>query len=255
MTRKHIRQIYQIVLSICVICAGLCLIISCVGIYLSGARPFSREAVATAFDWIAVPVYLSLLFILAGWIGSLFLPERGKKLKPEKQYDHILHRLQEKLDLQACPPEMRQAICAEQKGRKCHRCITLALLAVCGVYFLSYALNGEHFPTEGLNEAMVKAALRFFICLAIPFSYGVFTAWWSKKSILRETALTRQALSTGEQKKVPAAATVSKPFPYYLQGVIIGLALGILIYGLLSGGAVDVLTKAANICTECVGLG
>lgn len=255
MTRKHIRQIYRILLSICVICAGLCLIISCVGIYLSGTRPFSREAVAAAFSRIAVSVYLSLFFILAGWIGSLFFPAESRKLKPEKQYGHILHRLQSKLDMHACPAELAQAIRSEQKGRRIHRYISLALLILCSAVFLVYALNGAHFPTEGLNGAMVKAAVRFLICLAVPFAYSVFTAYWSKKSILRETELTRQALASTEAGKATAAPETAKPFPYLWQGVILGLAIGIMLYGLFSGGTVDVLTKAANICTECVGLG
>ena len=32
------------------------------------------------------------------------------------------------------------------------------------------------------------------------------------------------------------------------------LVLGLTIYGLLSGGTADVLAKAANICSECIGL-
>ncbi|MBQ2981771.1 MAG: thioredoxin [Lachnospiraceae bacterium] len=35
--------------------------------------------------------------------------------------------------------------------------------------------------------------------------------------------------------------------------IIIGI--GILIYGFATGGTRDVLTKAVNICTECIGLG
>ncbi|MBE5939024.1 MAG: thioredoxin [Lachnospiraceae bacterium] len=35
--------------------------------------------------------------------------------------------------------------------------------------------------------------------------------------------------------------------------LVIGLAL--LIFGFISGGTADVITKAINICTECIGLG
>lgn len=40
-----------------------------------------------------------------------------------------------------------------------------------------------------------------------------------------------------------------------VRGLLLVLALGMLAYGFATGGAADVLTKAANICTECVGLG
>ena len=33
------------------------------------------------------------------------------------------------------------------------------------------------------------------------------------------------------------------------------IGVGILIYGYFAGGTADVLTKAINICTECIGLG
>ncbi|MBR6784589.1 MAG: thioredoxin [Clostridia bacterium] len=33
------------------------------------------------------------------------------------------------------------------------------------------------------------------------------------------------------------------------------IALVLLIYGYILGGTADVLTKAVNICTECIGLG
>ena len=33
------------------------------------------------------------------------------------------------------------------------------------------------------------------------------------------------------------------------------IGIGILIYGFASGGTRDVMTKAVNICTECIGLG
>jgi len=37
--------------------------------------------------------------------------------------------------------------------------------------------------------------------------------------------------------------------------VILGVAITVLILGFAFGGYADVLTKAVNICTECIGLG
>lgn len=36
---------------------------------------------------------------------------------------------------------------------------------------------------------------------------------------------------------------------------ILGIAILFLVYGLATGGIADVLAKAINICTECIGLG
>ena len=37
--------------------------------------------------------------------------------------------------------------------------------------------------------------------------------------------------------------------------VVISVGIGLLTFGALTGGFADVLTKAINICTECIGLG
>ena len=40
-----------------------------------------------------------------------------------------------------------------------------------------------------------------------------------------------------------------------LRWALVCLAVAVLVYGFCTGGTADVLTKAKNICTECVGLG
>ena len=40
-----------------------------------------------------------------------------------------------------------------------------------------------------------------------------------------------------------------------IRGLFLGLALVLIVLGAANGGARDVLVKAINICTECIGLG
>ena len=40
-----------------------------------------------------------------------------------------------------------------------------------------------------------------------------------------------------------------------LRGLLLLLALGLIVLGVLNGGLRDVFVKAANLCTECIGLG
>lgn len=48
---------------------------------------------------------------------------------------------------------------------------------------------------------------------------------------------------------------MKKALPKYLTAVFLLLALGLCVYGAACGQAEDVLTKAATICMECIGLG
>ncbi|MBQ2901252.1 MAG: thioredoxin [Agathobacter sp.] len=41
--------------------------------------------------------------------------------------------------------------------------------------------------------------------------------------------------------------------PY--RNAILVVAIILVVYGFLNGGTIDVLAKAINICTECIGLG
>lgn len=42
---------------------------------------------------------------------------------------------------------------------------------------------------------------------------------------------------------------------HWLRGVFLSLALAFILLGVMNGGLYDVLVKAINICTECIGLG
>ena len=66
-------------------------------------------------------------------------------------------------------------------------------------------------------------------------------------------ALLKQAEAI--RSPAPAAAIRTCKAAPVLRWVILAVAVVFLIWGYCIGGTADVLTKAINICTECVGLG
>ena len=48
---------------------------------------------------------------------------------------------------------------------------------------------------------------------------------------------------------------MKKEFPRWLTGLLLLAAAGLCVWGAAGGQARDVLTKAATICMECIGLG
>lgn len=248
---KRIRLIYGIVLSISLIVAGLCLIGACISIYQSGDRPFSRESVGLSFSQIAVPVYVALALTLGGFILSFALPAEKAKKKAEKDYPAILRRLWEKRDISFCGPTLLKDIYAQQKSRKLHTYISAALLLVGSLAFLIYAVNPNNFPSEDITGSMARASLRMLASLAIPFGYAVFTAYFTRSSIKKEIELVKGIAPSGEV----AVVADTKESKNILRWVLLCVAIGIMVFGYFAGGTTDVLTKAVNICTECVGLG
>ncbi len=258
MTKKRIHLAYGILVSAAAAIAGICLITACVGIYRSGDHPFTRDSVAAAFRTIAVPVYVFLALVIGGWILNIFLPREKAKLQAEKQYGVILNKLHRKLDLDRCSPELSKAIRREQDSRNIHKVISGCLLLACSIAFLRYSTNIQYFTTEDINGSVVRATVFFFICLAIPFGYGTFTAYWCRRSIQKEIELVKQAIAAGatvSTDQSPAPVKDSETGKKIAKYAILAVSIGILVYGFIAGGTADVLAKAAAICTECVGLG
>ncbi len=242
--------IYRILLSLSIICAGLCLMAQCLLLYRSGT-PFSREAVAAAFSQIAVPVYLCGSLVLAGVLLKPFLPRAKDRV--EKNLDLILSRLQNSVDLGLCPADMRQAVLQKRQLRRAVRIIGWILFSASSILFLVYGTNPAHFHQTEISSSMLGAMRRLAHCMAEPFAYSIFAAYYSKHSIQKEIALLKTA--PAEAKCTPAPKPVRSASLPWLRYAILAIALALIFGGYALGGAVDVLTKAVNICTECIGLG
>ena len=255
MNTKTIRLLYGMVLSLALVAAGICLMVACYGIYQSGgAQMYTAEKVAAAFAPIAVPVYIALALTIGSFLLHMLLPLEKEKRKIEKNYPLMLRKLHEKNDLSACGDRsLVKAIQAEPKKRVLHSTVSLGLLVVSTVVFLCYALNGTHFHSSEITESMVSAMYVMLPCLAVPFGYSVFTAYFHKASIRRELELMK--LVAAPKKAEPAPVKDHTKAVNVLRVSILAVAVVLVVVGLLGDGWADVLTKAVNICRECVGLG
>lgn len=249
-----IRRVCGILLSISIIITGLCLAAACVQIYRIGDHPFSRESVAAAFSGIAVPVYLCLGLMIIGFAADLLLPSEKKRISPEKDHAMMLHRLHDKIDLALCSEEIRNAVAAEQRSRKRRNWIALGLLIVGAVVFLGYAVNGQHFHKSQINASMISAMAVLIPCLIPAFIAGIIAQYRNRSSIRKEIEFLKQA-EPGSKKQTECAPTAKQNKTRLLRSAILVAAVALLVFGFLTGGTSDVLTKAINICTECVGLG
>lgn len=250
--QKTVRIAYFTLISLALVAAAILLMVQCVAIYRLGDSPFTRENIAAHFAPIALPVYVTLGLVAVGFALSPLLPAA-----PDSAPDRdtiTLARLQAKVDLAACPTELSRGVSALRRSRNAHRTVTLVLLAIGAAVFLWYGLDLNHFPTENINDAMVAAMMVLLPCVGVPFLYGVFTTYFNRQSVKKEIALLRTA-PTEASVSAPKAPAKSEKWLPYVQGVLLAAGVGLVVYGLLFNGAVDVLWKAVNICQECIGLG
>lgn len=250
MNTKRIHSIYGICLSICTVVSGLLFISACIDIYHLGEHPFTPETVAAAFTSIALPVYICIALIFGGWILDGIYPAPKAKPVPDKNYTLILEKLYEKYGAVQTP-----AICAQQKSRKLHNRITTILFILGGILFLSYGLNSKHFDSADITGSVIKAMYVLLPCVTVVLAFSIYAVYHNRASLKKEIALVKEAVKIENYETVPVPKKVIHSSAAKLRWVLLATGIFLLVYGFFTGGTQDVLTKAVNICTECVGLG
>lgn len=74
---------------------------------------------------------------------------------------------------------------------------------------------------------------------------------WNFRLLMKELELRRSA----PKRKPDAAAPEKTTGRNVIRVIIAAAAVVLIVLGVMNGGMFDVLVKAINICTECIGLG
>ena len=259
MTKENmvrIHRIYGILLSISIVLAGICMIAGCLTIYFTGEQTYSREIVAETFSNIAIPIYICLALTIGSFVWELIQPSKIQPQKSKKAYTLIWNRLCATKDLDECDDVILASISKERNRRRLHVIIRSILIGLASIAFLTYALNGKHFHQSEINTSMIDAMWILIPCMLIPFGYAVFTTYHNEKSLQREIALLKQVPTRAiKVTEDTASLSTSSKRTDITRIALLVIGLVVLVYGFVSGGTIDVLTKAINICTECIGLG
>lgn len=250
MTKARFRRIYAILLTVSILSAGLCLMGACLAILRSG-QGFSREAVAQMFRSVAVPLYLCLGLVTMGFLLELLIPGKGERPAASRQEWLVLRRLRKRTDISRCNTGLRTRILRERAGQRLRLGILLGLGGLsCGI-FLGYLLSGDRFSRQDITGAVLGCVTLAVPMLAVYLGWALVTVRKNAESCRREMELLKP-LSVPE--KADARADTGRNVRI-LRYSVLAIAVFLVIYGFCTGGAMDVLTKAVNICTECIGLG
>lgn len=248
----RIRKIFHIFHIISVLVAGACLIAGCLSIYSFGEGEYTRQIVIETFSKISIPVYLCLLLTVIGFIWDLKSPIQYESKLNDKNYIHLLDQLYNKKDLKICDAELLNHIKAEQKSRKLHSIIKTIIICISIIVFLIYTLNGNNYEAD-INASVIKAMFVLIPCWIVPFIYSIFVAFHNEKSIKKEIELLKSIIAKANKEK-PVVVEKNKVVTV-IRFALLLIGIVSLVYGYCAGGTADVLTKAINICTECIGLG
>jgi len=256
MKRKKALLALTAVLSL-LLCAALC--ISVAALYQSGmarraeggsltAPLFTREAAGRALLRISPLAGLWLAAAIGARAAGCAVPDREK----------VPQRLEQTLLLlNARVSDPPQEAKRERSKRKTIHAICGALALLCAAWGLAWLLQGSHFESWDLEKVMEEMLGAVLPPLALAFGALFTAAWLCDQSREREMDALLEVI---RQKRPPAVRVPMRDQPETgkrraLRLALYAAAAVLIVLGVLNGGLNDVLIKAINICTECIGLG
>ena len=230
----------------------------CIDIYLDGNAPdnldvngvhlqsvYSREIVGGRLRMLGLPLILCLAMLAAsGVLHLIFARDKVPRaaLTPENRLRLVKARV----------AELPQAALAEEKLRRRWMLAAGAAIMLCTAGALTYLLDGAHFTDWELEGVMGQMLLHVGPWVIVGFAATVACSVLCGRSVERELNLLKGAPMTRPAQTTPAPGRNAVSF---LRVALYVLAIVFIVLGVMNGGLYDVLVKAINICTECIGLG
>lgn len=231
------------------------LVWQCVDIYIKGnasanldangvhiTAVYSADDVAARLRKFILPgaAYVALVVLAEAARRAESAPETRPGLTPENR-------------LRLAKARIAQMPDEAQREERLRRWITLgaaAIVLACAVFCLAFLLDGNNFVSWELETVMGALVRRTAPWTALAFLTICGASIACGRSARRELALLK-----GE-KGAPEPQVVKRALPVNAARIALyALAAALVVSGVINGGLKDVLVKAINICTECIGLG
>jgi hypothetical protein len=255
-----VKKLYLILQSVLCVLLVFLLSSSAVSIYREGnalreedpmISIYTPEKTAAKFKPIAPLFFGAIGMTVAGW--ALAVNDKSTD-KPAEDAEYTRDLTTARV---AFPSEAMKIERARQK--KLFRG-GWGLFALCMIPIAVYMLNGAHFAGDDLEEMISQLSLHVVPWIIVGLGCLILTSVLQEKSMQRETAAAREQIEKekaagvmGEAK--PGARVKKHKAKRILRAIVAVAAVVFIILGVMNGSAKAVHTKAANICTECVGLG
>ncbi len=255
---KYTRIIICCALSLATVAAGVMFAVSCLNIYLSGDRPFTTESISSAFAKIAVPVYVCIGAIAVGGISWLLLPHDEKKPRAILDKRAAIAKTEGKFELEKCSAESVEKIDSAKKKEHLLKIGAIALMIAFSIPAVVIALTNSRY-SDDYNQSIRSLCLLMLPWLTLMLGTGVAYTYLESFILDLRLKAARSALaeakSSGNIKEYVKKDCGCRKKAFITRIIVIVITVGLLVLGITGGGMADVLSKAVNICTECIGLG
>lgn len=229
----------------------------CMRLYIAGNSPanigengvhitpvYTVDKVCAALRPVA-PAALGYAVLVVAALAVKALAEDERKVRMPAAPEQYLRMLKARVEV--LPVEAA----AEERHRRRIHAGAYAFVVVCAICSCLYLFNGRNFVSWDLEQVMGRMLLHVAPWVAAAFAALLAASFGCARSVEKEIAVLKKAKKTAKRPS-PAACRVPVSA---VRTVLYAAALVLIIWGVLNGGMRDVLVKAINICTECIGLG
>lgn len=261
--KRRLHFWYGICLAVLTVIVGILFISQAADIYYSG-EGYSRELVIERCTAIAAPFWIWIAAIVAGGIIWMIYPAEKKKLKrlPDARGDvERFYKLAAKQSDKEGFDEAAKAVARERKVRRIVWISCMVICLICAGVGLYYLFNLPEYPSDP-NEAVLRLVRTTLICVIVAFIACCGATVFDTISAKKIAPQVKKMLAIGGRDQTQTAAkgklatALESPITLWaVRAIIFIIAIVFIVLGVLNGGMADVLGKAINICTECIGLG
>ena len=258
--KKTVLLVYGILLSILLVVSGILLAVSCVNIYLQGDRPFTPDAISTEFQKIQVVIYVTLGAVAIGALLKIFMPVDQAKRTANMALCDTLKRLESRYDIKSCTKSDKVGVSRAKKWRTIAKTFSILPCVILSIPVIIVALVPANYTME-YNQSIIDLCILiipcFLLCAIIFTAYSYVEAALLKKQIAAFKALiAEEKIDKRVNGECSACKRRKERYAIISARIIVAvIALIFIVLGIANGGMEDVLSKAINICTECIGLG
>ena len=273
---RLIRLLSASLTSLMLAVCGVLYIITCIGIWQSGASPFTRDSIGEGLMKLLIPSIITVVLIIATSVLFIIFPDNEKKraVIDTKDTRDILAR---KISLTECSLSRGEKIVNEKNKRAFLRIGGAVLFVLSLIYPIIYILTPTNFGVVDINTDVLLAAFHIILSFIPLTAYAIIASYMIRSSYSREAeqlrcgikekgSVTDAELYTPEKAKTKPLSMIfssigaffkknSKLILTVTRCTVIAVGVVFVIVGIFNGGMKDVLDKAVNICRECIGLG
>lgn len=254
----RVLRVMRLILAAATIAVCLLLCWQAVDIYLTGNSPDNFSAPGVRID----PVYSweivadRLAAVSPALFGYLALVAAGRALQAAAGGRPRLRAAflaEDKLrGLRRCVAEVPPEAEAEKCRRRNVRLTAGGVICACTILAGVYLLNPENFASLDLESVVGSMVLHVAPWVVLALAAAAAASVLNGRSVLREIEILKAA---PQEKRTPAEPAGKKSGLPALRIALYAAAAVLIVMGVMNGGMWDVLVKAVNICTECIGLG